>query len=301
VGEAAEPSQMQAALESNPELRQAWEDAKAYRETFATPEQAQTASALVADLQALDALFFSGRREDHATLAQKIAMLDPVAFKSLAQAMGEIAAGTVRPAAHADSGAKDASGSEPAASSRAASIGQEHHDQAAARAAAASDLAGTSPEFLQAANAAAVESVLGAINSQVQRLLPEEVPTAARNRVVGEIYRELDRSLSTNREFARQMREAVTSGSRDAEHQQAIVSLVTGRARQALPAIAKKVLNEWTSTIVAANHERRARQRVAERRVDIVGSGRSGSDGHRTMTPHDIDYARMSDADILNL
>jgi len=59
------------------------------------------------------------------------------------------------------------------------------------------------------------------------------------------------------------------------------------------------VLNEWTNTIVSANQERRTRQRTAERRVDISGSG-GGNDG-RAISSRDIDYGRMSDGDILNL
>jgi hypothetical protein len=156
-------------------------------------------------------------------------------------------------------------------------------------------------EFFHATNAAAVETVLDAIESQVERLLPDGVSKNARNRVVGEIYRELDGTLRSNRQLGQQMRDAFRSGALDGEHQRAIVSLIAGRARQALPGVAKRVLSEWTSTVVAANHDRRARQRAAERRVDIAGSSGSGNEGHRTTSPRDIDYARMSDADILNL
>jgi hypothetical protein len=59
------------------------------------------------------------------------------------------------------------------------------------------------------------------------------------------------------------------------------------------------VLNEWTNTIVSANQERRTRQRTAERRVDISGSGGDGE--RRAISARDIDYGRMSDGDILNL
>ena len=155
--------------------------------------------------------------------------------------------------------------------------------------------------FLNAANAAAVEGVVAAIESQVERLLPEGVAKNARARVVGEIYRELDATLRSNPQFAAQLRDAFRSGSLDDGHQRAIVSLLTGRARQALPGVAKRVLNEWTSTIVSAAHERRTRQRTAERRVDIAGSGGGGNDGRRSMSPRDLDYARLTDADILNL
>src|ERR1700675_4553309 len=156
-------------------------------------------------------------------------------------------------------------------------------------------------DFFHSTNAATVSSVVDAIESQVERLLPEGASKSARNRVVGEIYRELDTTLRANRQLFQQMRDAFRSGALDAEHQRAIVSLVTARARQALPGVAKRVMSEWTSTLAAANQERRARQRTAERRVDIAGSSGSGSDAHRSMMPRDIDYARMSDADILNM
>jgi hypothetical protein len=35
--------------------------------------------------------------------------------------------------------------------------------------------------------------------------------------------------------------------------------------------------------------------------VDIAGSGGAGNDGRRAVTPRELDYSRMSDADILNL
>ncbi len=94
-------------------------------------------------------------------------------------------------------------------------------------------------EFFNATNAAAVEGVIAAIESQVERLLPEGVSRSARSRVVGEIYRELDNTLRANRQLSQHMRDAFRSGALDAEHQRAIVSLVTARARQALPGVAK--------------------------------------------------------------
>ena len=119
--------------------------------------------------------------------------------------------------------------------------------------------------------------------------------------MVGGIYRELDRTLGENRQLAQQVRDALRAGALDGSHQRAIISLITGRARQALPNVAKKVMEEWTSTIMAADRGRRARQRAAEQRVDIVGSGGAARDGKGGKTPRDIDYARLSDSDILNL
>lgn len=295
-GSVTEPEALQGLLEANPDLRQAWNDARAYREAFATPEEARKAIALIADLNRMDALFFSARPEDHVELARSIADLNPNSFASLVKAMGVEAA---------KRGQDRNRPSEPGQPG-----GEYARDQqmqtSEVRAAQPANVSttGLSPaqtDFFQATNAAAVQSVVDAIQTQVERLMPEGASKNTRNRVAGEIYREIDETLRENRQLAEQVRDAFRSGALDASHQRAIVSLITGRARQALPYIAKKVMSEWTSTVLAANQNRRTRQRAAEHRVDIAGSGGAANDGRRSTTPRDIDYARMSDADILNL
>ncbi|HYL67940.1 MAG TPA: hypothetical protein VEX69_02145, partial [Candidatus Limnocylindria bacterium] len=87
-----EPDHLRATLDENPELRAAWHEAQAYRETFPTPEDARAATALLSDFNRMDALFFSGRAEDHAELARAVADLDLAAFASLVQAMNGLAA-----------------------------------------------------------------------------------------------------------------------------------------------------------------------------------------------------------------
>jgi hypothetical protein len=89
--QAVSEKELPAVLDANPELRSAWEDAAAYRKTFATPEEAQSASTRLADLDRLDALFFSRKPEDHAELARAVAALDPDAFNSLVAAMTQLA------------------------------------------------------------------------------------------------------------------------------------------------------------------------------------------------------------------
>ncbi len=299
-----EPEHLRAALDANPELRDAWQEANAYRETFATPEEARAATALVGDMNRMDALFFSRRPEDHAELARAVAKLDPGAFASLARAMSALVDDAARKSGDGTrtSGARELF-ADRANRTQQTTQGQNQNQDAnqMRQRETGSSLTPAQMDFFHSTNAAAVSSVVDAIESQVERLLPEGVSKSARNRVVGEIYRELDTTLRGNRALGQQMRDAFRSGGLDEEHQRAIVSLVTGRARQALPGVAKRVLNEWTTTVVSANHERRARQRTAERRVDIAGSGGAGNDGRRAVTSRDVDYKRMSDADILNL
>ncbi|MGC2705295.1 MAG: hypothetical protein WA361_12330, partial [Candidatus Acidiferrales bacterium] len=85
------PANLQEAFAANPELREAWRDVNEYRETFATPAEARAATALLGDLNRMDALFYSRRPEDHAELARAVAQLDPAAFASLAREMGSLA------------------------------------------------------------------------------------------------------------------------------------------------------------------------------------------------------------------
>jgi hypothetical protein len=299
-----EPEHLRAALDANPELREAWREAGAYRETFATPEEARAATAQLGDLNRMDALFYSRRPEDHAELAREVARLDPEAFASLARAMNALANGATQKTAETARAASAAGRFDDGANQPQRPAQEQARNQTSNQNPprdSATSLTPAQVEFFHSTNAAAVSSVVEAIESQVERLLPEGISKSARNRVVGEIYRELDTTLRGNRALGQQMRDAFRSGGLDEEHQRAIVSLVNGRARQALPGVSKRVLNEWTTTVVSANHERRARQRTAERRVDIAGSGGSGNDGRRAMTPRELDYSRMSDADILNL
>jgi len=288
-----EPEHLRAAMNANPELRDAWQQAKAYRETFATPQEARSATALLGDMNRMDALFFSRRPEDHAELARAVSRLDLEAFASLARAMNALANDASRTQQQPQAPVRNLNQNQNPNQNR--DLNQNRTSDAAATPTPAQ------MDFFHSTNAAAVSSVVSAIESQVERLLPEGISKSARNRVVGEIYRELDATLRGNRALGQQMRDAFRSGALDDEHQRAIVSLVTGRARQALPAVAKRVLNEWTTTVVSANHERRARQRTAEHRVDIAGSGGAGNDGRRALSSRDVDYKRMSDADILNL
>ena len=230
-----EPAHLRATFDANPELRSAWRDASAYRESFATPDAARQATALLADVNHMDALFFSRRPEDHASLARAIANLDPAAFASLAEAMQSIAAGSVaqasaerrlmemttvpqattspiaphlQPRANPPENAPhrmsshDESSTQPRDMQAQASTDRRPMEmmpvlhETASNAHAQSATANESQlAFLHAANAAAVEGVVAAIEAQVERLLPEGVAKNARTRVVGEIYRELDSSL----------------------------------------------------------------------------------------------------------
>ena len=315
-------------LDSNPQLRDAWNASQQFRSVFPTPAAAQDAKNQLDDL---DNLFFSAQPGDQAALAARIHDLSPGAFHALAQAMqahsAKIAAAnaaqpasaaTNQPAASSSPAAPstDASSSAaaapssprsaqaPAATNVAAPVTAQTPSAAPARAVApqaADPRRAAQLAFFHSANSAAVHQVIGAIEAQVNHLLPTGVSAATKTRVVGEIYRDLGSALSANRQLGQQLREAFRSGAGDAAHQQAIVALVTGRAKQALPSIARRVIGEWTHGVVSANNERLSRQETAGKRVDVSGGGSSDGVKRKPLSPRDVDYKRLSDADILNL
>ena len=311
-GAAAEPDQFRAIFEANPSLRDAWRDAQTFREIFPdaqsareiqklfpTADDARAAGAQLADLAKLDTLFFSNRPESHAELAAAVYRLNPSAFRSLARMMqaisndsantGEAASRVAAPLSESTANAPRGN-AEPPANSAMQPVTNRGADSVGAAQAA----------FFHDTNAAAVNGVLDAIHSQVDRLLPDGTTDGTRQRMVGEIYREIDAAMRSNHAFGQQLRQAFRAGNWSAENGQAIAGMVVARARQALPGIAKKVINEWTTGIVAQSNARVERQRTAERRVDIAG-GAPGGDGRRALSPRDIDYRRLSDGDILNL
>ncbi len=265
-------------------------------------------------------MFFSNRPESLAELAATVYRLNPEAFANLARVMAGMLGNPTAIAAH---GNEDPSGAilasvgarhavpatsatlgaalAPSASTSGTSATRDPRVAPTAAEAVAPESTGARAAFFEDTNAATVEGVVQAIESQVDRLLPEGITPGARNRVISEVYRELDTSLRGNRALARQVREAFRSGALDADHQHAIVGMIVGRARQALPGVAKKVIEEWTSSVLAASSARLARQRTAERRVDIAGAGPAASEVRRPLTPSDLDYVKLSDADILNL
>jgi len=307
-----EPAQFQAIFESNPELRDAWREAQSFREIFPdiesareiqklfpTVDDARAANTQVADLARIDALFFSNRPESHAELAAAIYRLNPNAFRSLAQMMNAMTASAERDRLPADPTAfGNSAQAQPSTNggSLATPDGAPLHQPEENL----SMNAAQEHTFFHETNAAAVEGVLSSIQSQLDRLLPEGTPKNTRQRLTGEIYRAIDASLQSNRAFGQQLRQAFRNGQHTADNQRAIVGMVVGRAKQALPGIAKRVLSEWTNGVVAHASTRQERQRNAAKRVDIAG-GAPGGDNPRALMPKDIDYRRMSDNDILNM
>ncbi len=290
---AGEPTpEIEEVLRQHPEVAKAWEQERAYREIFPSVEAAKGAQEQLAEVQRLDGLFFANRPDTHAELAAAIYRMDPEAFRNLSRMMTNVLSnnGEGKPGGSAAAQKQEGEGAEDSGS-RPSARQEGRKDNGAMELAA----------FYQEANSSAVQDLLQSIETQVDRLLPEGIAKGARQRVIGEIYREVDSSLQSNRALTQQVREAMRQGNFGPAHQRAVVTLIVNRARQTLPAAAKKVINEWTTGVLAANQAKRNRQQTAEKRVDVTGPGSTAGKTGKALTPSNIDYARVSDADILNM
>jgi hypothetical protein len=175
-----EPASLREVFKAHPELREAWRGAREYRETFATPEEAKAATALFSGSNRMDALFFSARPEDHAELAQAVA--DEACG-------GWQRKGSVRSAVTGSRPTRTTAKSERSAG---CAIGVQSRNRRGGRTGIGSDGVFSLDERGDG------QSVLDTIETQVERLLLEGIAKSTRNRVVGEIYREIDATLRGN-------------------------------------------------------------------------------------------------------
>ena len=162
-------------------------------------------------------------------------------------------------------------------------------------------------QFLETVNAGVEQAVQAAVAGKVAELLPD-ASEGARQKISGEIFRELDQTLRQDPELLEQVRESVRSALRSGNAHSArqpagrpaerIAQLIAGRARAALPAVAKRVVADWTETVLRSSQARRSRQSESASRVEV---GRGGAPGPVPLKPRGVDYTRMSDEEILNM
>jgi hypothetical protein len=87
----------------------------------------------------------------------------------------------------------------------------------------------------------------------------------------------------------------------DGATRQQVVSLISGRARAVMPEVARRVVGEWTSSVLASDRARAARVDAAASRRDITGGRLPEAVPASALRPRDIDYRRLTDEQILDM
>ena len=156
--------------------------------------------------------------------------------------------------------------------------------------------------FERATNDAVARDVRGSIGDTLARVMPEGVAEGAARRIGEDIFNEVHRALAADRALSEQVAGVLRDRRFGGAEQQRVAALLAGRAKQLVPSVARRVIGEWTSTVLNTARSKAARQAAAASRVDIAAPGGSlDSMPLRQMSPREVNYASMSDEEILGM
>src|SRR6267378_3583124 len=276
-------------------VQQARSEAAAYRAAIASPEDARALKELypggvsearaAADrarlLDEIDRAYFgaAGNSQQQlsasrAQLAQRMLQEDPAAFREM------VAAGLQ---AFQEAGQGSGSAASEASLPRLAQVFAESRSTVGAQHAAPQP-GNTSADnahvaayaaFERAANEDLERRVGGAIERTLAQALPSvelhNTPGQAgaqraaplRERLAGSVRVEVEKALQGDRQLGEQVAQILSSRRFDNEARAQIVRLIGERAQQLVPGAAKRVLNEWTQTTLAAHRGRTQRADAA--------------------------------------
>jgi len=191
--------------------------------------------------------------------------------------------------------------------------------------------------FERAANEDLERTVGGAIDRTLAQALPSFEQHSAPGQAGSQLYPErsrgnaapvqqrlaqavrqdVEKALQGDRQLGEQVAQILAARRFDNDSRAQIVRLITERAQQLVPGAAKRVLNEWTQTTLAAHRSRTQPAGSAAARVDLVpadaapaslpgGVSATKADARRleasaTRTPRRVDYRKLSDEQILDM
>jgi hypothetical protein len=256
------------------------------------------------NVAALDAAYFSVDPGARSGLATRLYASDPAAFREMLsesarvlaardpQALAELARLLAVSEAHAPNGA--AKSLAQAARSPEFAATQNQISQSAFPAEAYRT-------FESATNDDVARTTREAIDRTLGSALPEGIGEGARRRIGDDIFHELHATLSADRELSRQVGDILRGWHFDGATRQQVASLISSRARAAMPEVARRVVAEWTSSVLASDRARAARVDAATSRHDITGGRLPATIPASALRPRNVDYSRMSDEQILDL
>ena len=239
-----------------------------------------------AELEAFDAAYFGNDEPGRQQFVERMYAQNPAALKAMYEAAGAVIGREGRITA------------QPARQEKKIA-------EAAARAAGASESgagfdAGRYAEFERGTNDAVVAEINREIGRVMERALPEGIADGARRRIAEDTLAEVHGLLRSDRQLATQVAETIRGGNFDDGARQQVARLIAARARGVLPAAAKRVIGEWTGSVLATHRESSARQEASQARVDILGGGVPQAVPRKAANPKEINYRQTSDEEILS-
>ena len=155
--------------------------------------------------------------------------------------------------------------------------------------------------FETATNDDVARGLRDSIDRTLSATLPDGVADGARRRIAEDIFRDLNTTLSADRDLSGKISDLLRGWRFNDATRQQLSGLLTGRARKALPEVARRVVSEWTSSVLASDRAKQSRINSAVSRRDITGGRLPEPIASSALLPRQVDYARTSDEQILEL
>jgi len=315
------------------DVQQTRQDAAAYREVFAKPEEARAAADRARLLDDIDRAYFTGDAQQRSQLAAMMLREDPAAFREMVFAglraleeAGKSGAGKSVAQAFRPEGVSSGDASATVDRRGLAPEGASYSAAAASSAPTAVDASGQHDSqlaayaaFERAANQELEQSVGGAIERTLDQALPNanrSDSAAMKGRLAATIRQDIEKALQDDRQLGQQVAQILAARRLNDESRAQVVRLIGDRARQLVPGTAKRVLQDWTQTTLAAHRSRTSQNETAAGRNDLTaasgdarssrteaaaGSRVSTRNENRTSKDTRVDYRKLSDEQILNL
>jgi hypothetical protein len=316
-------------------VQQARQEAAAFREVFAKPEEARAAAQRARVLNDIDRAYFAGDANQRTQLAAMMLREDPAAFREMVfeglRALEKASGAAISPSSASAGGTHRV----------AETPGAPHPDQSApvatqnARVSGAgnreADLAAYA-SFEKAANEDLEKSVGGAIARTIEQVLPNLGRTGGpqdvgaryivplQQRLGAAIRADIEAALKNDRQLGEQVAQILSGRRLDSETRAQVVRLIGERAAQLVPGAAKRALSDWTQTTLAAHGARRGRTDAASARRDVAttpaaqesprqqqgknqkqDAQRTGARAGGGGNSRRLDYGKLSDEQILEL
>ena len=327
------------------------EDARALKELYpGGVNQARAAADRARLLDEVDRVYFgaAGNSPEQTSaartqLAHRMMREDSAAFREMVEAGVKVlqeAAGLQGNAAKSlASAVSDGRNDAGAANSSATAVGAQHVAPQLGNPSANEANVAAYAAFERAANEDLERSVGGAIERTLAQALPsfeqhnEHGQAGAqlypergrgnaaplRDRLAGSVRVEVEKALRGDRQLGEQVAQILAARRFDNDSRAQIVRLISDRAQQLVPGAAKRVLNEWTQTTLAAHRGRTQRADATSARAEVPAAWvqarpagneqgasrrqdtRRGSEQPNTAKSRPINYRKLSDEQILEM
>ncbi len=147
------------------------------------------------------------------------------------------------------------------------------------------------------------------VGGTIARVLAQTLPNAGKTdagplqaRLTNAIRQDIEAALKGDRQLGEQVARVLAAKRFDDTTRAQVVRLIGERARQLVPAAAKRVLNDWTQTALGAHRARAQKGEAAAARPDVEGVGGAPASARAKVAgPREVDYRKLSDEQILDL